>query len=339
MAGGVSNLGSFLFQKDKLSNLRMSLLDAQRQIATGKKSDIYAGLGTRVQEVQRLRADINIMESYNKGIDAASIRGNLMDAALSKSLDIARDISKSISLTPAEGNEPDITTIQTLATSSFDFLKELLNTESNGRYLFAGSNISTPPYADDSELMASVQAEMDAWMNGTQTVDDFLANVNALTGTDLGYSLDLNSATAVKVRVDDGRDVDYTVLANNDGMSNLVRVAAVLSQLEFPDESDPSVFATKQEYYQVLREMKNIIDTSIDGITQSQANLAVARNNMQDSQDRHVQDIAALNNIVASIENVDPAEAIVKLQAIETQLNASYNTIAAIRNLSLVNFL
>ena len=339
MAGGSSTIASFNFQQKNLLSLRSSLSMLEQQIATQKRSTIFGTMGTRTQEVQRLRADVNLMDGYIDNINAASIRGDIMDNALTEMTKIAKDMRDAITLTPAAGTNPDVAYIQELGKTSMDFLEELLNTEINGRYLFAGSSISTEPYEGSANLFSTVQDELTAWFDGTQTVDQFLANIDAMSGTDLGYDLSLNSAGSVTARIDDGRDVDYTVLANEQGFLELVRTAAVLSNMDFPDPNDPFVTATTDEYYQVMATMANNLDNSITNITQSQARLALARNNMNAAKTQHQNEQVAFANVISDIEDVDLAESIAKLQQVQTQLNASYQTISTVSQLSLSNFL
>lgn len=339
MANGVSTLGSFNLQTSRLSSLRLSLNEVQQQIATNKKSTIFGTLGTRTQEVQRLRADVDIIGSYIDGINAASVRGDIMDNALNEAQNIAIELRDTLTLTASEGNEPDIDFIKSIAQSNLEFLDQLVNTEINGRYLFAGSNISTRPFDDEARLEGNVQNQMSDWLDGTQTADQFLSNINGLQGQDLGFSLDLNSSSRVTARIDDGQDVDYTVLANEEGLAQLFRVTATLANLEFPDPNDPFVTATKEEFYDILSDLSSTLDSSITNISRSQARLAVARTDMNSAEQRHANDVVAFENIISSIEDVDLATAVAQLQQVQTQLNASYQTISIVNDLSLVNFI
>lgn len=339
MTSGVSNLGTFLFQTERLTTLRSALNDAQRQIATGKKTDILAGLDIRVQEVQRIRADIGILESYVSGIERTSIKTDIIDTTVEQVIDVALELRDALSLNLSESTEPDVAFLQGLAESNLSFIQQLLNIESNGDYLLAGSNTSVVPYEGSANLIANTQTEITAWFDGTQTVDQFITNIQGLADQQLGFNLALNSSTPVTARIDDNRDVDYTVLANEPGFQDVVRVIGVLSELTFPDETNPAVFATGSEYHQVLRELQNTLNEAIDSIRTSQSGLAIARTDLNDARTQHINDIGAFQTIVATIEDVDIAEAVARLQTIEVQLNASFQTISSASELTLVNFL
>jgi len=55
--------------------------------------------------------------------------------------------------------------------------------------------------------------------------------------------------------------------------------------------------------------------------------------------EQHKTDQSTLSGIVDDLENVDMSEAIIKLQTLQTQLTASFQTANVVQSMSLVNFL
>ncbi|MBK67254.1 MAG: hypothetical protein CMP22_03880 [Rickettsiales bacterium] len=339
MALGVSNLGTFLAQTTSITNMRTTLDDLQRQISTGKKATTYAGLDGNVQEVQRLRADITILDNYQKAIDTASVRTSVMNTSLNEINDLALELRDGLSSLTAESSEPNFAYVKELAQTSLSFLNQLLNTEVNGRHLFSGSGTTTKPLENLPRLEANAESEAEDWLSGAITTEEFLENIAGLQGQDLGYALDLQSATKVEARIDDGYDVNYTVLANEEGFQDLLRVTATLAAMEFPDETDPFTVADKEDFFSAIRSLSGTLDESIDNISVSQTRLTVAITNMDRAKAQHAQDQNALQILVDNIENVDTATAVTLLRQTENQLNASYQSISTLANLSLVNFL
>ena len=339
MALGVSDLGTFLIQTTSITRMRSDLDNLQRQISTGKKSLTYAGLEGNVQEVQRLRADITLMDNYQKSIDTASVKTSVMNTNLTEINNLAENLRSAVSSISQESSEPNYAYVQELAAQSLTFLNQLMNVEVNGRHLFAGSGTTTRPLENMPRLENNVRNQISDWLDGTITNQEFLDNINGLSGQDLGYALDLESATRVEARIDDNFDVNYTVLADEQGFQDLLRVTATLANMEFPDPNDPFVSASKQDFYTVLQDLENTLDSSIEDLSTTQSRLTIAITNMEEASARHAADKNALQILVDNIENVDPAEAIALLRQTETQLNASYQAISTLADLSLVNFI
>lgn len=339
MAGGVSTLGTFLIQTTSINQSRQQLDTLQRQIATGKKANIFASLGDQVQEVQRLRSDVKILDSYSKSIDRASVRTSVMNTAMTEMNDFAVELRNALTDIPKNSSDPDFEYVQELARSNLPYMNQLLNTEVNGRYVFSGSETSVKPVQDLPRLNASVSEQLDAWFDGSQTIEQAIEGINGLGGEDLGYNLDLNTASKLEVRVDDARDIDYTVLANEQGFADLLKVTATLANMEFPDPDNPLVSATTEEFYTMIEDLSSTLDGSLDRLNKTQSRLVIATTNMERARTQHETDSTALKALIDNIENIDPAEVITKLRQVETQLNASYQSISTLSDLTLTNFL
>ncbi|HCX68832.1 MAG TPA: hypothetical protein DHK64_15220, partial [Rhodobiaceae bacterium] len=68
-------------------------------------------------------------------------------------------------------------------------------------------------------------------------------------------------------------------------------------------------------------------------------NLGLASATLENTQNRHDATMATANEILGDIQNADPYEVGVKLNTLETQLQASYQVTAMLSQLSLVNYI
>ena len=296
----ISTLGQSIDQIMRLKVQQQTIDDLSTQIASGKKTQQFSGLGTDILRTKRARADIAALQQYSTNITNVHRRIGLMNNAITKISDQANLLSNSLNVAVQEGDAPDFESIQQLAGDVYDFILDMMNSKDGDRYLFAGSDSAIKPIDDtglfDSFLGTFVPDETDitnpplqasgfigSWGDGTITTDEFIAAYSDTNETILGYSDALVSGTTgdVRVRVDGNSDFDYTVLANNEGMKDLVIAIGVLKSLPPPehapgalndptatraaDDIPPWPSAEKQEnFYAVVNDLAKTIVQAVD---------------------------------------------------------------------------
>lgn len=333
----ISFLGQSKTQSTQLADLRATLNDLQRQLATQKKTDSFAGFGVDAGRVQSLRTDLNEIDAYSTNIDRAVLRTKVMSETLTEITNIANQMIDGFRLLQSGADGVDADFLRNLAGNNLQYLGDLLNTEIQGSYLFSGNDIGNAPFTNEATLNANIQAEYTTWLAGGQTPAQLLANADALTGADLGYAGTLGASGDVIAKVDDSIEINYTLKADNPGLQEIVRGIALAANLQFPN---PAVdIATEAEFEQIFA---GIISTLESGITalESDHNILVSKNAlMTDIKERQENERNTLQSMLDDLENVDTAEIIVRLQSLETQMTASYETANLVNQLTLVNFL
>ncbi len=332
----ISFAGQSKAQSTRLLDLRSSLLDLQRQMATQKRSDDFSGLGVDTGTVQRLRTEGNETSAYMKTIDRISIRTRIMSEAMTEAVDVAREVVNSMRLQIREG-DIEIGAVRTIAQENLRFLQELVNSTNNGTYVFAGNDVRNPPLDNMATLNSNMQTEVTDWLNGTQTSNQLIGDVQSMSGTALGYSTSLQSAGDVLVKIDSNVEVNYTVKGDGNGFSDIIKGVALMANLQDPD---PAVdVGTKAEFFQIYDEIITTVSQGIQNLDRENFNLSSKNSLMNNIQERHIKDKGILETILAKTENVDLSETIVKLQAVESQLTASYETTRVVSELTLINFI
>lgn len=371
---GISNLGQALDQIERLKSQQITLDNFSTQISTGKKSQKFAGLGGDVLKSQRARADFKELDQYTTNIKNADRRIELMVGALEQIASQANTLLAGITSAPQGGDYPDFETTKELATDVYDYIIDLLNTKDGDRFLFAGSDSSIRPIddgglfdtflgtfrLDDADLITPLEQSgfIGDWGAGTITTDEF---INAYRNTDeniLGYSESLISGTTgqVRVRVDENSDFDYTTLANEQGLKDLVIALGVIKNLPSPEyapgalntptapntalETPPFPPAEKQEnFYAVINDLGSMIANAVDDIERDQYRLALTQAQTQVIEEQYVYQQNALQTVIAEAEDIDLTETVAKIQQVQTGLEASFSVTALISDLTLVNFL
>lgn len=331
----VSFLGSSSAQIARLKEMNASLADLTRQIASKKKYDTLAGFGADAATVQRNRVEKGRVDSYLDNLSAVTTRINQMNAAMTGARDSVTQVIDGL-VVAVHDSTADIASIANLAKNALSFLQDMTNLQHDGRYMFAGSDTSSPPFQDANALNANFQTEIANWLNGTNTTTQLITNVDAFTGTDLGMNPSLGASGSVAVRIDDNTELDYTVRADTDGFQQLIRALGFMANMQAPGPGD---IPTVSEANDVMTEILQIAREGLKQLDAASARVGINFNLIKSVRDVHEQDSAMLQGLIGDAEDADTTEVVAQLQALQTQLQASYEVTSIASQLSLINFL
>lgn len=148
-----------------------------------------------------------------------------------------------------------------------------------------------------------------------------------------------NARQTVSARIDEGTQVNYGVLANETGFVELMRSLATMAVADFsindPTAEDRYELMTAEQTIR-LSEGNNGQSGSIEAIT---LELGITQASVGHAKERHNIYKVQLDTIIADIEQAPIEEVAAQILSLETRLQASYQTMSIVANLSLVNFL
>lgn len=177
--------------------------------------------------------------------------------------------------------------------------------------------VSGPPFATATSLVAGTSANTVSWYTG---------------GTTTG------SARATQVaQIGPEQTVDYGIQANEQGIaSQLQAIAAYAAFTVSPTNTNAAaqVSAMSASVAQALSTQPN--QQSIQDI---QTDLANAQTTMSTASSLQTQSQSTLQDIVSQTETVSPDQVASQILALQTSLQASYQTTSMLSQLSLVKFL
>lgn len=268
----------------------------------------------------------------------------------------------------------DFRTMQNFADSINEFMQELINREDGDRFLFGGANSLEEPLSDTSALDTAISTAISNWKNEASPTNistaDFIAdltdrvatatNPDAINDTTIGFNATLTAGNSgdVFARVNEYTEINYTSLANNEGFrdvmvaisvirnENLGPIADVYAEpYTFGDapiaEGAPGATLEEQEdnFFQLFNTVRSMVNGALEKIDDEIVKLENARVRIDDARqvNERQQNIAA--ELISSVEDADINEVAVKLNALETSLDASYRVTARLQQLSLVNFI
>lgn len=138
---------------NRLIGMRLQLDDLQRQLASGKKSETYGGLGAQRITALDMRAKLAEVKGYQETIVGLQYRAKQLDLNLTALGKIGDDARSAAILPPYDPDASGQTSMQKHMRSRFDEAIDLLNVNINGTYFFSGRATDTRPVLDANTIL------------------------------------------------------------------------------------------------------------------------------------------------------------------------------------------
>lgn len=187
---GVGSSSSLVVQR--LVAMRQQLDELQRQFATGKKADSYAGLGVDRGFTVGLRAQASALQAFGDTITNVDFRLKVAQSSLQRIGEISDEV-RSSTILGANVDSSGSTVAQSTANAELNELLALLNTQAGDRYLYSGRAIDKPAVETFDHIMNGDGARA----GFKQVVDE---RRQADVGSGLGRLL-ITAPTATSVQV------------------------------------------------------------------------------------------------------------------------------------------
>ena len=332
----VSLLGSSITQSGRLKSLNVELQDLQRQLASQKKHETYSGFRTDAFRIQDMHEQTSRLQVYGQNIKRVETRMNMMLDSVEQMRTLGNQIQDSI-LTQTREGDVNVEDINIVGDMNLSFLYDLMNVKDGDRYLLAGTDSENQPLEDINGLVESMNVEISNWLDGTQTYDQMITNIDNLSNEALGLSTTLSSAGAVTVKVDDNVNIDYSLKADEQGFKDMLKGFALAKALKQPDEAVD--IGTKDEFQKLLTYTSNLVGSGVDKAKNSSYRLSSQYNLLKNIKEQNTSDTGMLQGLISDKEDADPTEVVIALQGMQSQLTASYEVTRIMSEMSLVNFL
>src|SRR5690606_20369272 len=146
---------------NSITSIQRRIADAQLQISTQKKSQVYSGLGGQdVRLLISLKEQRTSVESYVDSIKNTKVKTTTIDAALVTFTDITQDLRKKL-YEQVEGlYENSSLALKTYANAVIDQLSNMLNQTADGKYLFNGTDTDVQPMINAGTTKTSYAAHV-----------------------------------------------------------------------------------------------------------------------------------------------------------------------------------
>ena len=253
MGTGISSLAQALNRLDSFVSQQRLMDDLSAQLATGKKTQNFAGLENDVLTSKRARANFQSLDVYLNNIKNGDRRIELILNTIGEFQGQAKNLSGTLiglskesthqqgdiiyfddPLTPnVIENDPvgmtsaqmdvDFRTMQDLATNLFDIMSDIINTRDGDRYLLGGADAFTRPLDTSTSLIDSAYTNLlFEWKQGNITNGELIAditsgdtsaNTDAISDTIIGYSGAMSANNVGDLKIRASDNVEVTYTA------------------------------------------------------------------------------------------------------------------------------
>lgn len=278
------------------------MAELQLQQASGKVSSDYGGLGASSKKVISLEVSLERSKSYVSASTEAASRVEVMYSTMSTVTDLLSKFRATIA-TLKSTDSTDVTkeTLSATAQSYIEELATLLNTQYEGRYLFAGSATTTRPVDISSYVAADATTASTDYYRGDSTL--------------------------ASVQVSPQQTVSYGVTANASAFEEAFRGFSIIANSGGAFDAD------------TLDAACNLIVSALDGATALQSKLSINAATFERAQAGQEEFQSFVTTHISNIRDIDVAAVTVQLTSYETQLQASYAAIAKLQALSISDYL
>lgn len=355
----VSNIGSYAqneMMRTRLAETQQELNRLQGQVASGKKTDLYSGLREDARLSLSLRQTRTTTQTFLQANGITKTRMEQTQLVYERIKDIASDVRiatlpamSSANISAAQGNAA----LRAQAAAALQEVIQLLNTQTDGFHLFAGRRTDSPPMIDPgaTNVPGSPLANVDAaakvapLANTTATGNTVYDNiVQHLDGTTVGavpgaspvrYYAGEYSATAeslIVTRIDTNADMTYGINGRDNAINSIVQALYALSVSDLTPSTDAG-------FRQLAGRAAADLQKGFEGVVEEIGELGVKQIQLRELSKRQEDFLITLEVQIGAVEDVDMATAISRLTFTQSTIQASYQMMAAMRDLSLTRYL
>ncbi|GJL90579.1 flagellin [Hyphococcus sp.] len=305
--------------------------EARTELVSGRHADLKKTLGAAVGDTHLLRKAIDDVSAMQTATTRALGRAGAAQIAMTRATEGVIETGGNLLSAIGQNNQQSISIAATQAELQLESAISSFNTRYEGRSLFAGDASNQPALADSETLLNDVRAIFAGAADNTQLQADLDAYFNTPGG---GFETNIytgGAGDAARTEISDGELINYSAKADEQPARDLLRNLATLvvahEQGAWPERNE------------ALRSAGAGLIQSANDITTMRARVGAAEERMVAAGDRLDAEATALSASYNERTAVDPYEAASRLQALETQLEASYVATSRISQLTFANFI
>ncbi len=298
----ISTYNTHQTTRNNAGSVQNALLNLQKQISSGIKTDQFKGLSGEVEGFVALDNKIKRTDQFLKNNQILSARMQTMNSSLNQVIDAAAAF-KSVMLLRRNQSIGDSLGFSAQLQSTWQAIAGQLNINLEGRYLFGGIRTDVPP------------------VNPTE----FPTIQNADLNPEDGYYQGAKEFTTM--RVEDDYNITQSVRADNPAFQKIFSALAIAKQ---GDE-------TKDDL--LLKKAYDMMSEGLDELGEVQTTIGNTVINMENIADRQTQLKTYWQGVKESIINTDLVSASTEVATNQGILQASFQAFARINSLQLSDFL
>jgi flagellar hook-associated protein 3 FlgL len=290
-----------------MRNLNRQILqiqNRQQMIASGKKvnrpSDDPIGMG----QILDFRRTLSSIDQYNRNIDHAKMRVELVETTLSRVEDLIVEAKNwAVNLSSGSADTELMTTAASEVKNIYEQLMQLANTKLGNNYLFAGHQSNQAPFTRNADGVDGTADDWDAVYNGDTN------NLQILIGDNITMDLKAN-----------GQEIFQGTVNIFDALRDLIQGLEANDAIQIGNQVTPLI-------------------TAQDQIQASRAEGSARYKRLEAAQNHWDVFRLKVEDMRSNVEDADITRALVELQNLETSYEISLASSAKIIQPTLMNFL
>jgi flagellar hook-associated protein 3 FlgL len=294
-------------QNDRIISLIMQTQteanEAEVQIASGYRAQSYKGIArdsVRLVEMETSHVRVTQYLENNKLVED---RLQLMESNSEQIMDILSEFKTLLINALNHGNAIELD-LANQATQMMTQIAALLNTDLDGRHLFAGTVTNTEPVDLSGLPVAYAIPSSDGDSSGYYTGD----------------------ATQLAVRADDNLDLTYGITADALGFEQAIRAMDIVIKGAPTDTT-------------MLGHALDVVNSAIDNVANIRTQIGNTRSSLAEINKKHSDFILYAEETINELENTDITLAITKLNESQVSLEASYMALTRLAQMNLMQFI
>ena len=356
--GAVSSMANngLLAQLVADSNATQKQLDKlTQQSASGQVADTYGGLGNAAAVSIDLRPQMAQVSAWQQNISTATGTLSTTQSVLGQLESIATNFSTQ-ALSESMQSSSGVSDVAIQAKSALQQVTALLNTQVDGQYTFAGTDSTNPPVSAANldtftNSVATQVVTMDSSTDTTALVNKLVTQASKATFAYPGSSANGTSTpSAMLTPIGEGENTPTAFIAGvnsfapqttagSNGITStgsyvrdLVAGLAALAGLTASPAPPGTLETFGVAVSQLLQGANTAIANEEAGFGELQSKLTTQSSDLSDT-------LTNLTTQVSGAENVNMAATATALAQVQTQLQASFQLIAGMKQLTLTTYL
>ena len=358
---GTSTYGTLAQVLASASSLRTQYATLQEQTTTGLVSQSYSGLAGVSSQVMDLNAVVTQNQAYSQSIDVAQGKAAVMQSALSHIGTLVSTMAASALGATGTTSGSSITSMAQQAGQALSQLVALLNTTYGSDYVFSSADTSNPPVpSPDTVTTSGMYTQIGAAVSALATTPSttpvatvIATTVSVAASTAPGTTIFSNyltgagaTAAPTKVQIGPSNSVVLDLPANRNvgaisalsingtgsAINDVLRSLAVMA-------NSTSSMASNPDFSTLMQNASATLTSANVTLTQESGQIGLTQNAMTAATAGYNAMKTVLTQQVTDLTNVDMATVISKMQAVNTQLQSSYQVLGEMSKLNLANYL
>lgn len=333
----------------------------QQQTTTGKISQSYAGLAGSVSQVLDLTVASNQSTAYTQTIATAQGKAAVMQDSLTQiNAVVSQMAAQSLSLV-GSSSANSVDNVAQQAKLALQQIASLLNAKYANDYVFAGADTSNPPVPSPETITSSgmfmqIGTQVNALSTAptTPAIGTVIGNtVTIASSTTAGTTVFSNyltgpgaSAGAVTIQIAESERITLDLPANrNVGAVSDPGIAGtgsaindIMRSLSLIANSTGAI-AANPDFAALMKNASTTLTSARQTLSEEGGQIGLTQASMTAAAAAQASLKTILDKQLSGLTDADMASAISKLQAVNTQLQASYKILSLVRSLNLASFL